>query len=524
MKKLLLSLLMTAPVWVSAQVSDPAGTWNVTRTFIDRSGWIGYLAEGDAGNAEGYAPKALDDDNTTFWTTAWSPTGDRSFLLNMGSIQSVRGIYIIQRNSSYSNIVSADISTSTDSVTWTNPIAVVFKTNAAAGIGTKQYVDFPSVVTAKYYKIFVNSNYGVSSGNTTDRTATIAETGAYSSVDSSYVVPDPTIYNRTAWKITTSSEDLADPGPKVNLIDGNTSTYWQSQWSGTPAPYPHYITIDFGKIINLNKIIYVQRNHYASKIFTGTFSVSADSSSWTTVYHSDSFPQVTTPQTVSFAAATARYLTLKIDSNYYYHVNRATYNGTTNLSYYYATALAELSVGYDATLPVTFSGIKATSVGKTIKIDWSTATETNSDKFEILKSTDAKSFVKIGEIKAAGNTSVSNSYTFTDVTPATGTNYYKIKEVDFDGAVTYSDVTSISVSGAVAKFTVAPNPVVSDLKVTFPASASSTVVAIYNLSGAVVSQTTIAAGTTTTSISVSGLPSGVYIVKYGTESIKIVKK
>lgn len=48
----------------------------------------------------------------------------------------------------------------------------------------------------------------------------------------------------TATMLTTFTQETSE-GPKTNLVDGNISTYWHSAWSGTTAPLPHWIQIDF---------------------------------------------------------------------------------------------------------------------------------------------------------------------------------------------------------------------------------------------------------------------------------------
>ena len=54
-------------------------------------------------------------------------------------------------------------------------------------------------------------------------------------------------------------------------------------------------------------------------------------------------------------------------------------------------------------------------------------------------------FIEIGLVKAVGNSNVKNTYTFTDVKPESyTTNYYRIKQVDFDGKFAYSNIASIT--------------------------------------------------------------------------------
>ena len=76
--------------------------------------------------------------------------------------------------------------------------------------------------------------------------------------------------------------------------------------------------------------------------------------------------------------------------------------------------------------------------GKNI-LEWSTASETGSDYFEIQKSTDGKYFSASGQLKAAGNSANANKYLFTD-DHFTASCYYRIKQVDFNGDYNYSRI------------------------------------------------------------------------------------
>jgi hypothetical protein len=75
---------------------------------------------------------------------------------------------------------------------------------------------------------------------------------------------------------------------------------------------------------------------------------------------------------------------------------------------------------------------------------WTTATEVNNDYFTIEQSTDQISWQQIGEVKGSGNTDVDHSYSFLDPHPLEGVSYYRIRQNDFNGNFTYSEVRSIN--------------------------------------------------------------------------------
>jgi hypothetical protein len=114
----------------------------------------------------------------------------------------------------------------------------------------------------------------------------------------------------------------------------------------------------------------------------------------------------------------------------------------TSLGYHYV----ELSVSefsefwlhgseHSVPLPVEMNYLTADPIeNKFIKVKWGTLTEINNDKFEVLRSTDATNFEKIGEVKGHGNSTVPLNYTYDDVNVLPGVvYYYKLNQVDFDG-------------------------------------------------------------------------------------------
>jgi len=82
------------------------------------------------------------------------------------------------------------------------------------------------------------------------------------------------------------------------------------------------------------------------------------------------------------------------------------------------------------------------------KILWSTATETNNHFFDVERSLDGVNFYQIGRVQGAGNSSQTNHYNLMDYNgTAYGTYYYRIKQVDFNGASSYSDIIVLDRSG-----------------------------------------------------------------------------
>lgn len=112
----------------------------------------------------------------------------------------------------------------------------------------------------------------------------------------------------------------------------------------------------------------------------------------------------------------------------------------------------------DLVLPVTINSFTAEPQGHSALLQWSTATEENTEDFEVQYSRDGNSWSDIGEVRAAGTSFTQQDYHFVDSDPAPGGNYYRLMEVDQDGRVSYSAVREVSVASSVV-LAYYPNPV-----------------------------------------------------------------
>ncbi len=121
-------------------------------------------------------------------------------------------------------------------------------------------------------------------------------------------------------------------------------------------------------------------------------------------------------------------------------------------------------------LPVTWLYVKAQVLNNNSLVEWSTANELNSKLYEVEWSTDGNSFAKIGSVNAAGNTSSNSIYDFTHSNPASGINYYRIKQIDNDGRFKYSVVVKLIYENAnsFSKISIYPNPASNFITVKLP--------------------------------------------------------
>ncbi len=124
-----------------------------------------------------------------------------------------------------------------------------------------------------------------------------------------------------------------------------------------------------------------------------------------------------------------------------------------------AEGIWEFAQSSPVPLPVTLVQFAATlNPDQTVLLTWSTAQETNSDHFEIQRSTNGTDFKTIGTVKAKGFSSVTTNYSYTDTDPLNSVNYYRLKMVDLDGKTEYSKVITITLNEKPVPLVIYNNP------------------------------------------------------------------
>ncbi|HRH60479.1 MAG TPA: T9SS type A sorting domain-containing protein, partial [Chitinophagaceae bacterium] len=173
---------------------------------------------------------------------------------------------------------------------------------------------------------------------------------------------------------------------------------------------------------------------------------------------------------------------------------------------------------YNSLLPIKLTDFKVSRVNNTALINWTTAFESNNKGFAIERSADAVKWQQINFINAsAAAGSGLRNYSATDMAPVKGVNYYRIKQVDYDGAISYSFIKSINFDDiATTNMAIFPNPAKDRFTITFGTIQSNDArYFIIGLDGKVVKSAAIdkSFSNSVKTIDVSGLPRGAYIVK-----------
>lgn len=96
-------------------------------------------------------------------------------------------------------------------------------------------------------------------------------------------------------------------------------------------------------------------------------------------------------------------------------------------------------------LPVELVAFHAGVVDGSILLEWATASEWNSERFDIQRSSDTEHWTPLGSVPAAQFSSTFRAYSFVDRTPLSGTTYYRLVQVDLDGSVHHSPLVPVTV-------------------------------------------------------------------------------
>lgn len=110
-------------------------------------------------------------------------------------------------------------------------------------------------------------------------------------------------------------------------------------------------------------------------------------------------------------------------------------------------------------LPIELLRFDARNAGNRVLVNWITSSEINNDHFTVERGIDGKHFSPIGTVKGAGTSSVERYYDFVDASPVPSGAYYRLKQTDYDGKTSYSEVRYVDRnSKELEVFTLSPNP------------------------------------------------------------------
>jgi hypothetical protein len=194
-------------------------------------------------------------------------------------------------------------------------------------------------------------------------------------------------------------------------------------------------------------------------------------------------------------------------------------NGTWTSSNYTGTFSPFIVATSLAVLPVEWQKVSAKNRGNANLIEWSTASEKNNAHFDIQHSTNGIDFQSISNVKGKGTTNAVSNYSYEHSTPAIGTNYYRLRQIDADGKESLSKVVSVQNFGQKTGVKIYPNLASDRITVL----TNSDVEQNFNITNLLGQTVLVGRVTNAADVTISQLSVGTYFFKLGTEVVKFVK-
>ncbi|MBS4036322.1 MAG: T9SS type A sorting domain-containing protein [Ignavibacterium sp.] len=187
-------------------------------------------------------------------------------------------------------------------------------------------------------------------------------------------------------------------------------------------------------------------------------------------------------------------------------------------------------------IPVELTSFTASIINGSVALKWQTATEVNNSGFQIERSVISNgvrnlNWEEIGFVNGYGTTTSAKQYSFTDNSPLSGSIYYRLKQLDFDGSFTYSNEIEINFNDVVSDFILEqnyPNPFNPSTKISWQSAVGShQTLKVFDVLGdevATLVDEYREAGRYEVNFDASRLASGVYIYRLSAGSFIEMKK
>lgn len=137
--------------------------------------------------------------------------------------------------------------------------------------------------------------------------------------DATAACTTPAPISKAGWTVRSfSSQETvgegANNGRAIHAIDGNTSTFWHTKWSGGSDPLPHEIQLDLGTTYALSSLRYLPRQDGGINGIAANYEiyVSNDPGNWGTAVATGTFAATTTEKTATFASKNGRYVRFRV--------------------------------------------------------------------------------------------------------------------------------------------------------------------------------------------------------------------
>jgi hypothetical protein len=327
-----------------------------------------------------------------------------------------------------------------------------------------------------------------------------------------------------------------NPGPDV-IINGIDRTFRANDAfdgsTGDPSIYSVILDLNCADQAKLIKTIVVE--NLVSAPFANIFGVSGSSTTVTIDYPASPYspPGTVTPTITGITDGTFSSTTgLSIDGTTGVVNLDASYNGNYTVKYNYingaCTDSTTAPIQITGALPVKLVYFNAAQQGSSALLQWATSEEINNSYFEIERSNDGVTFSPIQKIDATNsNSNQLTKYSAIDYTPLPGNNFYRLKQVDIDGKVSYSSIVEISFSESTS-LKVFPNPATQNKITVHYSLGSIKTIAVYSLANKLMLMHNLNNVSGYQQLDISTLAKGVYIIKLagdkGNQSVMFTKQ
>jgi len=177
-----------------------------------------------------------------------------------------------------------------------------------------------------------------------------------------------------------------------------------------------------------------------------------------------------------------------------------------------STPIPRNSLSSAILLPLTLTKWKASVINQAVTLSWSSENESNIEKYIIEKSIDGSFYNCLASIVAKHKNDAGSDYSYTDAL-INGISYYRLKLVDKENSAQYSSI--LPVSGIVtSQLKVYPNPTHSSIIISYPKATINFSIKIISFNGNKIISIPVEKGSVQTSIDVSNLVKGNYIIVY----------
>jgi hypothetical protein len=171
----------------------------------------------------------------------------------------------------------------------------------------------------------------------------------------------------------------------------------------------------------------------------------------------------------------------------------------------------------NCTLPVELVAFEAAyTPGQGTDLSWATASEKNSAAF-VVESKEASNtdiWQDVARVAALGNSTAAHTYAALDSRPLSGTRYYRLRQLDYDGTVVYSPARAVQ-GAELATLAAYPNPATGTVQLRGPlASGATAQVRLLDATGRCVMQQAGPAGQAAFSLPLAGVQAGLYLIEW----------